>query len=293
MSGLLTLPSDPRVSIYYTLSEPVVPNGGISKPVIALSNSLAASTMLWDNFATCFSPHYIVLRYDSRFHGQSPLASGLEPAYDYAAAALALTIGDLADDLMAVLDHVGVEKLHALIGLSIGGGVALAFGARYRERVKHVVVVGTKAKTDVVVNATFDSRLEFARVQGTAALATQSVGRWFDEDWIVAHADEARRVETMVAQQSLEGYEVSMGALKKLDLWPYVEQIREQINGESFLFVAGERDGSIPQEMSALAERAGGAYIALAGLGHMVNIENPQIFHELVRSNIGPAELIV
>jgi pimeloyl-ACP methyl ester carboxylesterase len=69
-SGLVPLPSDPSVSIYYSVDGP---SDG-SKPIIALSNSLAATTHLWDDFVATFRDEYTIVRYDARFHGNSPLS---------------------------------------------------------------------------------------------------------------------------------------------------------------------------------------------------------------------------
>lgn len=48
---------------------------------------------------------------------------------------------DQADALARVLDVAGVGRLHALVGASYGGMVALAFAERYPERVERIVVI--------------------------------------------------------------------------------------------------------------------------------------------------------
>src|SRR5204862_1293609 len=40
-----------------------------------------------------------------------------------------------------LLDHLGIEKLGAIVGASYGGMVALAFGERYPQRVERLVVI--------------------------------------------------------------------------------------------------------------------------------------------------------
>lgn len=51
------------------------------------------------------------------------------------------TTRDQADALARVLNIAGVERLHALVGASYGGMVALAFAERYPERVERLVVI--------------------------------------------------------------------------------------------------------------------------------------------------------
>lgn len=54
-----------------------------------------------------------------------------------------LTIADIADSQMELLDHLGIEKLHAIIGASLGGMLALSVATRYPERVKNVIPIAT------------------------------------------------------------------------------------------------------------------------------------------------------
>ena len=51
-----------------------------------------------------------------------------------------VTTADQADGVKAVLDHLGIDKLYALIGASYGGMVGLALGARHPERVARLLV---------------------------------------------------------------------------------------------------------------------------------------------------------
>lgn len=46
-----------------------------------------------------------------------------------------VTVGDQASALAALLDELGIARLHALVGASFGGMVGLAFAARFPERV--------------------------------------------------------------------------------------------------------------------------------------------------------------
>jgi homoserine O-acetyltransferase/O-succinyltransferase len=54
-----------------------------------------------------------------------------------------VTIGDVVRSQAALLDHLGITKLHAVIGGSIGGMQALEWGLRYPQRVAHSIAIGT------------------------------------------------------------------------------------------------------------------------------------------------------
>jgi cystathionine gamma-synthase len=65
----------------------------------------------------------------------------------------ALSTFDQAAALAAVLDHLGVERLHAIVGASFGGMIALAFASRYPQRVERVVAVGAAHRSHPLTTA--------------------------------------------------------------------------------------------------------------------------------------------
>jgi homoserine O-acetyltransferase len=60
---------------------------------------------------------------------------------------------DQADALSAVVRHLGLEPLHAIVGASYGGMVALCFAERHPGLVKHIVVLSAADKTQVLSTA--------------------------------------------------------------------------------------------------------------------------------------------
>jgi homoserine O-acetyltransferase/O-succinyltransferase len=54
---------------------------------------------------------------------------------------------DQADVLLRVADELGVARLHAILGASYGGMVALAFAEKYAGRVGHIIVVSAADRT--------------------------------------------------------------------------------------------------------------------------------------------------
>ena len=60
-----------------------------------------------------------------------------------------LRMCDIVDSQMRLLDHLGVQTLHAVVGASIGGFLSLLTATRYPERVRIVVPIGTGAETTI------------------------------------------------------------------------------------------------------------------------------------------------
>jgi len=60
-----------------------------------------------------------------------------------------LRICDIVDSQIRLLDHLGVGKLHAVVGASIGGFLCLSIATRYPDRVGLVVPIGTGMDTTI------------------------------------------------------------------------------------------------------------------------------------------------
>ena len=84
------------------------------------------------------------------------------------------------DDILAVLDGLGVERAH-VVGLSMGGFATLHFGLAYPDRARSIVVAGVGYGAEPAQQERFrseaDNITEFLRTRGMAAFAeTYSLG---------------------------------------------------------------------------------------------------------------------
>ena len=61
-----------------------------------------------------------------------------------------VTAADQAQLQSRLLDHLGIGKLHAVVGASVGGLIALTFATRFPDRVKHVISIAAGYKTTVL-----------------------------------------------------------------------------------------------------------------------------------------------
>jgi len=62
----------------------------------------------------------------------------------------AVSAADQAECIRHLLDHLGVDALHAVCGPSVGGLCALTFATRFPERVRHVIAIASGFKTTVL-----------------------------------------------------------------------------------------------------------------------------------------------
>ncbi|KAH7254957.1 hypothetical protein FSOLCH5_011102 [Fusarium solani] len=275
-TGFLTVSENPLINIFFEVSTtlPIPPD----KPTIVLSNSLSAATWLWDQFTAIFSKSYTIVRYDMRFHGQSPLSN--TQGFDYEAGH---TVEDLASDVIRLLDHLEIKQAEAFIGLSIGGSIGVVLAAHHPGRFRRLLIVGSRAHGTLEDDKAWDQRIALAREEGTAALAKQSVARWFKEEWRTAHPELVANITARVGTQSLEGYLASVAALRKLDLWPYAKAIVDNGNAEKVLFVVGEEDAApVVEETKALATQTGSSVVIIKDAGHITHIQQPERFNRVV-----------
>ena len=86
-----------------------------------------------------------------------------------------LRMSDIVDSQMRLLDSLGVGKVHAVIGASIGGFLCLLTAARYPERVNIVVPIGTGVETTI-----YQRILNFEQVTAIEADPNFHSGDYYD-----------------------------------------------------------------------------------------------------------------
>src|SRR5579883_1563623 len=97
---------------------------------LCLIEGLGYASWMWHYQAAPFSARHRLLVFDNRDVGRSDRAR------------LPYMIKDLADDLVGLLDVVGIERAHVL-GVSMGGFAAQELALAYPERVASLILVAT------------------------------------------------------------------------------------------------------------------------------------------------------
>lgn len=96
------------------------------EPMLLLHPGGMFASFVWHDIAPFFQDHYRVFAFDLRGHGESQA-----PAHGYSMEAQ-------TGDILAVLDHLGLEKTH-IVGNSLGGDIATHFAAQYPERMLSLI----------------------------------------------------------------------------------------------------------------------------------------------------------
>jgi 3-oxoadipate enol-lactonase/4-carboxymuconolactone decarboxylase len=233
-------------------------------PVLVLANSLGTTGDMWDPQVPTLAQRFRVVRYEHRGHGGSPTPSG------------PYRIDDLGADLLGVLDEVGAERA-SVLGLSLGGMVAMWAAAQHPERIESLVLACTAPALPPA--QAWHDRAAQVRASGPAVLLEGLLGRWFTAGFADRHPDVRHSVATMLGSASPEGYAGCCEALAAMDQWADLDRIVAPT-----LVIAGAEDPVTPPDTALAMHRAirGSSLVVLAGAAHLANLEVADRFTDAV-----------
>ncbi len=212
-------------------------------PILHL-HSLGADLRIFDRVVARLTG-FDHLRLDLRGHGLSDAPEG------------GYTIADLAADALGVLDAAGAEKA-VLVGVSVGGLVALRTALDHPERVAGLVLSNTAAK--ISDEDVWRARIDTVAEQGVASVADSTLLRWFPEGFRDANA----------------GVCAALGA----------EDLRERLPQlhPPTLVVGGSEDLSTPPPVVTELARAlpNGRLEIIDDAGHLPMVDAPERFAALL-----------
>jgi 3-oxoadipate enol-lactonase len=240
--------------------------GPLDGPPVILSCSLGTDRSMWDPQTSALVGRNLVVRYDLRGHGQSPA-----PAGPYA-------ISDLGEDLLALMDRLGIERA-SLCGVSIGAMTSIWVAGRAPERVRRLVLCCTSARFGPEAAEVYRSRAETVREHTVDAVAGGALERWFTTGFREAQPELMAQIRRGLTDTSSEGYAGCCEALAALDLHPVLGSISAPT-----LVIAGTEDPATPPDHGrAIADGIPGARFELIeGAAHLANIEKSELVTPLI-----------
>ncbi|SDD97134.1 3-oxoadipate enol-lactonase [Cupriavidus sp. YR651] len=251
------MPTEPTRNLHYVLE------GASDKPVLVMSNSLGTTLEMWDPQMAALTAQYRVLRYDTRGHGRSAL-----PAASFG-------MHELAEDVIAIMDHAGIERAH-FCGLSMGGMTGMVLARHHATRFHRFVLANTAALIGPA--SVWDTRIETVRRDGMSAIVDGVLARWFTEDYLLTRRDEMAPVRRMLETTSADGYTANCAAVRDADLRALLPEIDAPV-----LVIAGEHDLSTTAAQGGLVAGAiDGAYYLSLSAAHLSNWELPEAFGDAV-----------
>ena len=190
-----------------------------------------------------------------------------------------LTMERHADDIAALIESKRFEQVD-VVGLSMGGYVALAMWERHPSLFRSLVLASTRARED-----TPEGKVN--RERSAAQLVADGKDRWgglMTEALVASRTstDVRARMRSMIDRAS---YESIVAALLGMRDRPDRTQTLSTITVPT-LVATGERDRLIlPEEGEAMAAAIPGSrYVDIPGAGHMAPMEAPEYFNEALES---------
>jgi 3-oxoadipate enol-lactonase len=241
------------------LSAPValhhVENGPPDAPVLVLAGSLGSTLEMWRPQLPVLAERFRVIRIDHRGHGGSPAPDG------------PYVLADLAGDVLALLDALGLERV-AWCGLSLGGMVGMHLASEAPERLGSLVLCCTSAHFPDPTP--WRDRIAAVRESGTAPIAAAVAQRWFTPDWGQEHPDVMAEAVDMIAGTPDAGY---LGCCQAIEVWDHRHRL-PAIDLPT-LVIAGSGDLATPVEPHArtIVEGIPGARLEVLDAAHLATVE--------------------
>lgn len=250
------------------MTAPYEIDGATDAPVVTLAHAQLLDRSSWESTVEALRDRYRVLRMDLPGHGENP-----DPTGDF-------TIEDVADDIVAVLDEVGVARTH-FAGSSFGAMVGFALALDHRERLHSVTFAATQG--NLAEESKVRLRANAAKLRqapdGMASVADTIVGRFMAEGYSDTHPVEFGRVRDVVAASSVEGYIRSSEAIMAMDF----DGRLADIETPTFVLAAEHDRATPPARMKLYRDNIAGARMAVVpGAGHFPFIDQPEAFNALL-----------
>ena len=244
-------------------------SSGAGDPVILLHGGNLDRRM-WDAEFEALRRSYRVIRYDARGYGKSGPADTAFKAHE---------------DLRALIEALSIERA-SLIGLSLGGRIAMDFALAYPERVTRLVLAAPGISGGQWADDADTAWLSVAR-RAAAIKDSVAVARaWLGSAYIrTALRDSARAewIEGLVVDQApFWGGMIRHRDLEVPATPPAAGRLRDL--AAPILLVVGSDDTRFIKDVARAIEREAPRVrrVDVAGVGHMVNLEAPQQFLSVV-----------
>jgi 3-oxoadipate enol-lactonase len=235
-----------------------------SGPVVVLLHGFPLSRAMWAAQLRTLSESFRIIAPDLRGHGESPA-----PDATY-------TMDQMADDVVELLDGLGITEPVVVGGLSMGGYVALAMAVKHPDRLRALMLIDTKAAADTPEAA--EKREETARATLKAGNAAEVVAsmipRLFGKTTLERRPELVGPLKADMEKTSASGV---AGALRGMAIRPDRRDQLASIAAPSLVIVGQEDAIAPPDEARAMAEALpNGRLAVIPDAGHLAPYEQPE-----------------
>lgn len=233
-------------------------------PVVVLLPSLGATRDMWKWQTDALSDRFRMITVDLRGHGQSPA-----PAEQY-------SIDELAEDVVSLLDELGVQRAN-ITGISLGGAVAQYFAQAYPDRTETLTAISTTTRFGQ--RRDWLDKAELVEKEGTQALADGVVARWFTPTWAQRNPEIVQEFYNAIVATSDAGYAGCCHALAQFDSSAFLARVNAPT-----LVIAGQTDPSTPLEAVNRVRSGivGSRMVTIDPAAHLVTVQQADLVNSLL-----------
>jgi pimeloyl-ACP methyl ester carboxylesterase len=193
------------------------------------------------------------------------------------------TMECFADDLLLLLNNLGITEKVYLVGLSMGGYITMQFAKKYADRLAGIVLCGTKTTADPLQVAENRRKQAAGLLDGSLSLADIAdamIPKLFSA------ATQKRKPELIaelrniiIESQHVQGVAAAtLGMAERSDTTEILKQLDMPV-----VAVCGSEDQFSPplemRQLAALAKR--GTFIEIPEAGHLPPMEQPERFADV------------
>jgi pimeloyl-ACP methyl ester carboxylesterase len=250
---------------------------GRGEPVVLIHGGQLDSRM-WDDQFELFAKQFRVLRYDVRGYGGSP--RGDRPYSD-------------AEDLAALLDYVTMPKAH-LVGLSLGGRIALDFALLRPQRVASLTLSGPGLAGFDTTFTEEDKRMFEIIMAARDEGPDKATELWLKNPYMAPAMEHARLVPRLrlLSRENAHNW-LANPFLQRSPLPRAAKQLAD-VKAPTLLLIGGRDTNQSRDIVDSLAKGIAGAKkVDFPKAGHMLNMEEPEAFNRAVLDFLRPGRGLV
>jgi pimeloyl-ACP methyl ester carboxylesterase len=256
---------------------------GSGEPVI-LVHEFAGDLRSWEPQLRHFGKRYRTIAYNARGFPPSDVPEQVT-SYSQARA---------ADDILALVDHIGAPKAH-IVGLSMGGFATLHFGLRHPQRALSLCIGGCGYGAELDQRDTFraeaDVIADMIRSEGMPAFAKRyaygPTRVQYENKDPRGHAE----FEAMLAEHSAIGSANTQQGVQKErpSLYTLVEEMKK-IDVPTLIITGDEDWPCLKPGILMKQSIPSSALVVMPNAGHAINIEEPDEYNRLVGDFLAQVE---
>ena len=249
-------------------------DGTTGAPLITFAHALSLNLRSFDDQIDAFKDQYRVLRLDLRGHGKTDKDGG------------SFSMEDLADDVVGLWDHIGVEKSH-FVGSSLGAMVGLALALDHAGRLSSLTFMASQgALPPERIGA---SRANIAAMRASDATAQTTMADEADAlmNRLLFDHDESTNPARFTLLRQILGDTTLFGQARAYEaiLAMNYDNRLDEICTPTLVLAGAQDNSTTPERMQMYKDGITGAQMELLqDAGHFPNLEQPNAFNATLKT---------